>query len=52
MKYLKIIIIVFVIICLLICINFYINTKPMRDLEKNQNILNEYIDNFKFDINI
>lgn len=50
MKYLKIVIIVIVIICLLICIKFYIETKPIRDIEKHKNVLNEYMQDFMFNI--
>ncbi len=43
MKYLKYIIIIFVIISFFMCIEIYIKTKPLRDIKEHENILNEYI---------
>lgn len=46
MKYIKYIIIIFVIILLLIYIKFYIDAKPIRDINKYKNVLEEYTNTF------
>lgn len=46
MKYFKIIITILVIILLIICIKFNIDTKKLKDYKEIENILNEYIDTY------